>query len=440
MMRHIVEYTMRIVIRVKRVIFLALGALPLGAQPQSIHIESRFATMDRPLVIHASGLSPWQSATIRASSVDKSGKLWVSSLTETADRQGRIDVPAQGPEGVATTSALLTLMTPKDEETRSSRFEVSWSDTVITVISLEIGRRLISTDTLLRTFGTPDIAARPINDSGLIGTLFESTHRGRRPGILVLGGSEGGNSAADLAFQLAGHGYTTLSLAYFGANELPPQLQSIPLEYFARALDFLRARGSVKSGQIGIVATSKGSEAALVLASQYPGIRAVVAYAPSSVVWSCICDAVSHSSWSLGGDDVPSVPPGADPNYRHAPPIRPAVNYAYRMRTAEPDAAIEASKIMAPVYLIAGGDDGLWPSAPMASALYKKLSPPIRAGSQLTIYPHAGHLIGKSLLPAGSTLIARGRIDTGGTPAANAEAGRDAWPRVLRFLHKTLGD
>jgi dienelactone hydrolase len=75
----------------------------------------------------------------------------------------------------------------------------------------------------------------------------------------------------------------------------------------------------------------------------------------------------------------------------------------------------------------------------MASSLFKTLSAPsIRAGSRLLIYPAAGHLISKSLLPAGSTLVARGRIETGGSPAANAAAGRDAWPRVLSFLRKTL--
>jgi dienelactone hydrolase len=61
-----------------------------------------------------------------------------------------------------------------------------------------------------------------------------------------------------------------------------------------------------------------------------------------------------------------------------------------------------------------------------------------RAGSRLLVYPSAGHLISKSLLPAGSTLIARGRIDTGGTTRANAEAGQDAWRRVLSFLKKVL--
>ncbi len=49
-------------------------------------------------------------------------------------------------------------------------------------------------------------------------------------------------------------------------------------------------------------------------------------------------------------------------------------------------------------------------------------------------YRGAGHRIGKSYIPAGSTRVAGGRLETGGTAAANAAAQADAWPRVLEFL------
>jgi len=53
-------------------------------------------------------------------------------------------------------------------------------------------------------------------------------------------------------------------------------------------------------------------------------------------------------------------------------------------------------------------------------------------------YAGAGHLIGKAYLPAGSTRVAGGRLETGGTPQANAAAQADAWPQVLRFLEAAL--
>jgi dienelactone hydrolase len=116
------------------------------------------------------------------------------------------------------------------------------------------------------------------------------------------------------------------------------------------------------------------------------------------------------------------------------------VNYLYRLHNdASPEKRIHAGEIGAAVMLIAGDDDRLWPSALMARALFLSLSTTSRAkGSRLLIYPEAGHLIPKSRLPAGSTLIARGRIQTGGTPAANAAAGIDAWAQAVEFLQRTL--
>ena len=53
-------------------------------------------------------------------------------------------------------------------------------------------------------------------------------------------------------------------------------------------------------------------------------------------------------------------------------------------------------------------------------------------------YADAGHLIGKGYLPAGSTLVGGGRLETGGTPAGNAAAQADSWPKVLAFLERAM--
>jgi len=310
------------------------------------------------------------------------------------------------------------------------------------VFQLEVDGIVKSAAVLSRRFGSGEITARAVVDDGLVGTLFERVDGSRRPGVLVLGGSEGGNSAADVAYQLAGHGFTTLSLAYFGAPSLPAQLDEIPLEYFDRAIAFLHRQNTVLFGGVGVLGTSKGAEAALLIASNSGDIESVVVYAPSSMVWSCICDSVMHSSWSRGGRPLPAVFPGGDPSYHPTAgsPIEPSVNYLHRLRyDASPETRIHGPQITAAVILIAGDDDRLWPSALMARALNSSLSPTSRSkGSRLLIYPGAGHLIPKSRLPAGSTLIAGGRIQTGGTPAGNAAAGIDAWAKAVEFLKRTL--
>ncbi|MDQ4080858.1 MAG: dienelactone hydrolase family protein, partial [Gemmatimonadota bacterium] len=117
----------------------------------------------------------------------------------------------------------------------------------------------------------------------------------------------------------------------------------------------------------------------------------------------------------------------------------PVVNYLYRWRRMPRGAAIRVDRIAAPLLLIAGDDDQLWPSLLMAQAIMEQRANRGRhASDELLIYRGAGHLIGKAYVPAGSTRIAGGRIETGGTPSANARAQADAWPRVLAFLRKTL--
>jgi dienelactone hydrolase len=115
------------------------------------------------------------------------------------------------------------------------------------------------------------------------------------------------------------------------------------------------------------------------------------------------------------------------------------VNYLYRLQQAPPGAVIPVEDITGPLLLVAGGDDQLWPSSLMAEAIMdRRAAMGGHADDELLTYPNAGHLIGKASVPAGSTRIAGGRLESGGTPPDNARAQADAWPRVLEFLAKAL--
>jgi dienelactone hydrolase len=278
---------------------------------------------------------------------------------------------------------------------------------------------------------------------GLAGRVFYPPGRDRRPAVLVLGGSEGGFGGDDVAALLASRGYVALSVAYFGIAPLPASLERIPLEYFGAALDSLQADPRVRRGSLAVLGTSKGAEAALLLAAHDPRLRAVVAYAPSAVAWSCICPDPQAPSWTFGGRPVPFIAGGADPAYRppQGSPIHPVVNYRYRLHdsAAVRRAEIPVERIHGPVLLVAGREDELWPSSWSADAIAARLRAHGFAHRVVHLsYPHAGHFIGKAYLPAGSTRVGGGRLETGGTPQANAAAQADAWPRVLRFLASAL--
>ncbi|HVT40735.1 MAG TPA: acyl-CoA thioesterase/bile acid-CoA:amino acid N-acyltransferase family protein [Gemmatimonadaceae bacterium] len=413
---------------------------------QSLRVEPRTALVDSSVRITVTGLEPGQAVILRASRTDSAGRTWQSFAGYRADARGMVDLshaaPANGFYHGVTPMGLLVSMDVGGPARGTLRYPFKWADTIRTQIALEIGGRTVSVDTLTQTFTTPGVGMRSVRDGGLVGTIFTPADSIDRGAVLVLGGSEGGVSSEDIAAQLASHGYVAFALAYFGADSLPTSLDNIPLEYFGRALTYLRADPAVGHGAIAILATSKGAEAALAAAAHFPEVRAVVGYAPSSVHWSCIC-ASPHSSWSLGGVGLPNVPAGTDPTYLVPPgfPLRPAVNYLFRMRDSSvaAQAAIHVEDIKGPILLVAGDDDGLWPSLSMArEVMARRGRLGAKHGDVLLHYAGAGHLIGKAFLPAGSTLIGGGRVDTGGTPAGNSLAQADAWPRVLEFLRRAL--
>jgi hypothetical protein len=105
------------------------------------------------------------------------------------------------------------------------------------------------------------------------------------------------------------HEYAALALAYFAADALPRNLERVPLETVDRAVEWLRKQPTVDPNRIAIVGVSKGAELALLSASRNPRIKAVVAIAPSSVVFQNLGRGrASTSSWTSGGADVPFAP------------------------------------------------------------------------------------------------------------------------------------
>ncbi|HEX5262377.1 MAG TPA: acyl-CoA thioester hydrolase/BAAT C-terminal domain-containing protein, partial [Phenylobacterium sp.] len=140
-----------------------------------------------------------------------------------------------------------------------------------------------------------------VNEAGVFANYLPASGRGKHPGMIVLGGSEGGLGTGSLrdAKALQAHGFNVLQLAYFGAPEEPDDLADIPLETFDRGLAWLKARSEVDSRRIGVEGASKGAEAALLFAARRPEIKAVVVGMPSSVVWQGLrFTGPATSSWT----------------------------------------------------------------------------------------------------------------------------------------------
>ena len=205
---------------------------------------------------------------------------------------------------------------------------------------------------------------------------------------------------------------------------------------------------------MAIVGPSKGAELALLAAAYFPSaVGAVVAYAPSSVVFAGIGGAAGRrrSSWTYRGTPVPFVPypaamkPGLGLRGVSFAPIYRA---ALENSAAADAAAIRIEHSDAPMLLISGDRDQMWPSSMMAERLIARL---VQAGKSDQVshlrFPDAGHSFFPWRPDIRSERVARmadgvrlmgvgGFIDLGGRPKANHSALHEAWPQVVSFLRR----
>lgn len=278
----------------------------------------------------------------------------------------------------------------------------------------------------------------PIREAAVVADLYLPDAPGPHPGVVVLGGSEGGLEASGrLASALADAGYVALAVGYFGTPELPPQLVSIPLERFDSAIDWLREQPAVDGRPIALLGASKGAEAALLIASARQDLAAVVVGTPTSVSWQGL-DLGQWSdvpSWTRAGQPVPYL----RYDVQGSPwPLVEMYTRSLRHEEAARAARIPVEQIQAPLLLLSGGEDLMWPAFAMASDIQREIRS-ARPNAEVVhlSYPEAGHLVlGRPFDPDDPK--AQRITQLGGTLEGNLQARTEGWPQVLDFLRQHL--
>ncbi|WP_440990931.1 acyl-CoA thioesterase/bile acid-CoA:amino acid N-acyltransferase family protein [Haloarchaeobius baliensis] len=408
--------------------------------------------------IRLDGLPPGEQVRVAARMPDRNGVLAAEATFE-ADAAGVVDLaeqaPVDGPYDGVDPMGLFWAM-EFDERRQLVADEDDITSTVVELSATVDGREVAAT-TFERVLAGDGVDIRHVDDRGIVGRFYEPAGDGPHPGVLLLAGG-GGDPPWRVATVLAGEGYAVLALAYCGVevDGRPNALEEIRMEYFEGALDWLSNQDAVRPPPFGCVGWSRGANAGLLLAAQNPEVGAVVAYAPSSVVFQGIPDGWGSvgSPWASGGTPVPYVPytfgkafvPGALGRYVSRSELQLAPIYERSLEQADDErverARIPVERIAGPVLVISGTDDRLWPSARFGRELDARLDAhDFEYAHEHRCYEGAGHVV---TIPNDVTIHDVGDIvpglplTGGGTPKANAEAARSSWPLALGYLERGL--
>lgn len=219
-----------------------------------------------------------------------------------------------------------------------------------------------------------------VREGGLVADFYCSHSNEKQPVIILLGGSEGGLPMyGDAVHTLVDSGYSVLATAYFKEEGLPQTLRSVPLEFFDKALLWLREHPKVMNGRVAVIGASKGGELALLLASRHLEVKAVVGISPSGHVFQGIANRNhTNSSWAYEGKDLSHVP------YKNNLTLFRAVVFrnlkfhdVYKQALENTEAATKAripvEKINGSILLLSGKNDEMWPSTRMCDDIMKLL-------------------------------------------------------------------
>jgi dienelactone hydrolase len=361
--------------------------------------------------------------------------------------------PLSGTYAGADLRGLFWSMTPTEDPIADG-----WPDDRVQLTATQAGRVAARATLTLRRSG-PDVEITPVGAALPGAMLARLPGAARRPAIIVLGGSEGGDwTAREMAPRLASRGYAVLGLPYYAPvyggparadlAGLPGAFVDIPVDRLDQARAWLRQAPGVDADHVAIWGASKGAEFALLAATHLPWVTAVVAIVPSDVVWEgwgAPGQAPgTRSSFSWRGEPLPFVPyANAEAEFAR---IGSGTQANLRRmqdngRAAHPDAAVTAripvERYRGPLLVAGAGDDQVWASGIMATNIARSRTAAGLATTTL-IYPGAGHTLGGDGWSP-TTMTNAGVFAFGGTPAANARAQAAVWHEVLTFLARTLG-
>lgn len=411
--------------------------------------EPQAGLVDEPVAWRVEGVASGSSVRLRLSGTDAAGRDWRS--------EGHHPVGADGTLEIADPDEPWTTMGPVDPDGPPAAFtapDESW--TCRAVATSAEGEASTTVERLYRR--EVDRLERS-GEGWRLWCYTPSPGAGDAtvPAVLIVSGSTGMAAMAPTAALLASRGYASAVLGYVQQPGLPDSMRAIPVEIVAAAGDALAALDAVDADRLVVWSVSVGTGLALsALSHGFPRpVRGVVAVAPTDVVWQALgAGGPPPKAAALSRDarELPWLPMHGErligqmlshallrlvPGRRRSTAMR--LYPAYDRTKADPAtvaaATIPVEHIAAPMLLVAGTGDAMWPSAAMARSIAdRRREHGVGGDDELLVLPDTGHFIRP---PATPTTVDR-NVDlvSGGTPGGIAHGQRAAWTAALAFLDR----
>jgi fermentation-respiration switch protein FrsA (DUF1100 family) len=302
------------------------------------------------------------------------------------------------------------------------------------------------------------VKKRDIREQGLVGTLYSG--EGKRPGIVLLSGSDGGipgaNSTPEAFIEfLVKKGFTVFALGYFGVPGLPENLEKIPLEYFKKAMEWFQPHVQ----DVRLIGQSRGGELVLLLGVFFPElIHSIVAIVPCSMV----CGGLPHTNWPAWTYENKPVEPfltaltssekdatefddlkvayetGMVPYHANTAEDPYQIEDLFRLRIKKSDAgraAIPVEKIRCPLLLLSGSLDAIWPAEVFCEQIMKRLEGSSIVRKHIN-YVDAGHGLIAAYDGAIFHPVGQFWCRLGGTVEGNKMANERSWNDIAQFFEE----
>ncbi|MBN4058955.1 acyl-CoA thioesterase/BAAT N-terminal domain-containing protein [bacterium AH-315-J04] len=423
------------------ILFVVSAFVPsAGALQPNIELASQHEiVLGDPIQIRLVGLSAGSRPTLRARLIKSSGEVWKSSAQFLANESGSIDLSKDAPQKSSYAGVdSLGIFWSMDKSTEVANVTTRPTKQCQRIeFELFLDGKSVAQKSIVRWLVAPGVTRKEITSDGLVATLFLPESTTKNPGIIIVGGSEGGiDWARRMSGLLASHGYAAFALAYFGMEGLPQQLEEIPLEYLERAAQTFKEQSLVDgSSKLAVMGISKGAELALLMGVNFSDVNKVIAIVPSHVVWQSVYPPnwPRSSSWSREGKPLPFVPYGPMETIQRTGNLLELYHAGLKNKTAVANSTILVELTQGPILLISGKDDHMWPSSTMSDAVMSRLKKAKYAFHyEHLAYDEAGHAIaGPGYEPVTQYAVNNW---VGGSRAGNARAAADSWQEILRFL------